>query len=34
MMDAVARLVAIQDIGDLIGRYCMLFDDEAPREGV
>ena len=27
-MDAVERLVAIQDISDLIGRYCMLFDDE------
>ena len=27
-MDAVARLVAIQEISDLIGRYCMLFDDE------
>ena len=28
MMDAVQRLVAIQEISDLIGRYCMLFDDE------
>jgi len=28
MMDAVERLVAIQEISDLIGRYCMLFDDE------
>ena len=28
MMDALARLVAIQEISDLIGRYCMLFDDE------
>lgn len=27
-MDAVARLVAVQEISDLIGRYCMLFDDE------
>ena len=27
-MDALARLVAIQEISDLIGRYCMLFDDE------
>src|SRR5262245_10661616 len=27
-MDPVARLVAIQEISDLIGRYCMLFDDE------
>ncbi len=27
-MDAVARLVAIHEISDLIGRYCMLFDDE------
>lgn len=27
-MDAVERLVAIQEISDLIGRYCILFDDE------
>jgi hypothetical protein len=27
-MEALARLVAIQEISDLIGRYCMLFDDE------
>ena len=27
-MDPLARLVAIQEICDLIGRYCMLFDDE------
>jgi hypothetical protein len=27
-MDDLQRLVAIQDISDLIGRYCMLFDDE------
>jgi len=27
-MDALDRLVAIQEISDLIGRYCMLFDDE------
>jgi hypothetical protein len=27
-MDAVARLVAVHEISDLIGRYCMLFDDE------
>jgi hypothetical protein len=27
-MDALQRLLAIQDISDLIGRYCMLFDDE------
>jgi SnoaL-like domain len=27
-MDAVERLVAIQEISDLIGQYCMLFDDE------
>ena len=27
-MDALARLVAIQEISDLIGRYAMLFDDE------
>jgi hypothetical protein len=27
-MDTLARLVAIQEISDLIGRYCMLFDDE------
>jgi hypothetical protein len=27
-MEPVARLVAIQEISDLIGRYCMLFDDE------
>jgi 3-phenylpropionate/cinnamic acid dioxygenase small subunit len=27
-MDALARLVAVQEISDLIGRYCMLFDDE------
>lgn len=27
-MDALERLVAIQEISDLIGRYCMLFDDE------
>ena len=28
MMDAVSRLLAVQEISDLIGRYCMLFDDE------
>ena len=27
-MDGLARLVAIQEISDLIGRYCMAFDDE------
>lgn len=27
-MDPLQRLVAIQEISDLIGRYCMLFDDE------
>jgi hypothetical protein len=27
-MDAVERLVAVQEVSDLIGRYCMLFDDE------
>jgi hypothetical protein len=27
-LDALERLVAIQEISDLIGRYCMLFDDE------
>ncbi len=27
-MDALERLVAVQEISDLIGRYCMLFDDE------
>ena len=27
-MDALERLVAIQEISDLIGRYCMAFDDE------
>jgi hypothetical protein len=27
-MDALARLVAVDEISDLIGRYCMLFDDE------
>ena len=27
-MDQLARLVAIQEISDLIGRYCMAFDDE------
>jgi hypothetical protein len=27
-MDPLDRLVAIQEISDLIGRYCMLFDDE------
>ena len=27
-MDAIERLIALQEIGDLIGRYCMLFDDE------
>jgi hypothetical protein len=27
-MDALERLTAIHEIGDLIGRYCMLFDDE------
>jgi hypothetical protein len=27
-MDDLQRLVSIQDISDLIGRYCMLFDDE------
>lgn len=28
MMDAIDRLVAIQEISDVISRYCMLFDDE------
>src|SRR5690606_2051463 len=28
VMDALERLVAIQEISDLIGRYCMCFDDE------
>ena len=27
-MDDLGRLVAVQDISDLIGRYCMFFDDE------
>lgn len=27
-MDAVDKLTAIHEIADLIGRYCMLFDDE------
>jgi hypothetical protein len=27
-MDALERLIAVQEISDLIGRYCMLFDDE------
>jgi hypothetical protein len=27
-MDPIERLVAIHEISDLIGRYCMLFDDE------
>jgi hypothetical protein len=27
-MDALERLVAVNEISDLIGRYCMLFDDE------
>jgi 3-phenylpropionate/cinnamic acid dioxygenase small subunit len=27
-MDPLERLVAVQEISDLIGRYCMLFDDE------
>lgn len=27
-MEPIDRLVAIQEISDLIGRYCMLFDDE------
>lgn len=27
-MDPIDRLVAVQEISDLIGRYCMLFDDE------
>ena len=27
-MEPIERLVAIQEISDLIGRYCMLFDDE------
>lgn len=27
-MDPIARLVAVHEISDLIGRYCMLFDDE------
>lgn len=27
-MDPIERLVAMQEIGDLIGRYFMLFDDE------
>jgi 3-phenylpropionate/cinnamic acid dioxygenase small subunit len=28
VIDPLERLVAIQEISDLIGRYCMLFDDE------
>lgn len=27
-MDPIERLIAVQEISDLIGRYCMLFDDE------
>ncbi len=27
-MDALDRLVAVHEISDLIGRYCLLFDDE------
>lgn len=27
-VDALERLTAIHDISDLIGRYCMLFDEE------
>lgn len=27
-MDPLARLIAVNEISDLIGRYCMLFDDE------
>lgn len=28
MMEAIERLVAVEAISDLIGRYCMLFDDQ------
>ena len=28
VMDPLERLIAVQEISDLIGRYCMLFDDE------
>jgi 3-phenylpropionate/cinnamic acid dioxygenase small subunit len=27
-MDPIERLTAVQEISDLIGRYCLLFDDE------
>lgn len=27
-IDPLARLIAVDEISDLIGRYCMLFDDE------
>ncbi|WP_116996467.1 nuclear transport factor 2 family protein [Desertimonas flava] len=27
-MDALERLLAVEEISDLIGRYCMLFDDQ------
>ena len=27
-MDPVERLLAYHEIGDVIGRYCMLFDDQ------
>jgi SnoaL-like domain len=27
-MNPIDRLIAVQEISDLIGRYCMLFDDE------
>jgi SnoaL-like protein len=27
-MEPFDRLVAVREIGDLIGRYCMLFDDQ------
>ena len=27
-MDTVQRLLAYHEIGDVIGRYCMLFDDQ------
>lgn len=27
-MDPLGRLLAVHEISDLIGRYCMLFDDE------
>ena len=27
-MGPLERLIAVNEISDLIGRYCMLFDDE------